>query len=163
MTIYFTKLTVGYPDELKLQPEELGAWRLYVICAERRQNTSFLRSDIGDMAKADKISARTSLVNFSERTKAGFLLSDVYDSKQCHVAHTTKRGNPPVLVDVWRIWGSGKIRVYFMYLPDRRIVVLKISPKREQKLTAEQKSVLDGLVALVMDELNGSEFEAKEF
>ncbi len=75
----------------------------------------------------------------------------MYDEKKCHPAHEYKRPIKNIEQKIWRLWGVGVIRIYFIYMPEKSIVVLKIDVKRVAKLTKGEKDALKDLAEKVLN------------
>lgn len=84
----------------------------------------------------------------------------MYDEKQCHEAHAFKlHPHDSQSTKIWRIWGSGKIRTYFIYLPNRRLAILKTWAKRKDKLSGGELLELEALAKSVLHCLETHTFE----
>lgn len=159
--MYFSRLKVGYPDPLKVPPDWEGCWRIYSIRSPRMDSPCQARLDIVPMDHIDKENARKTLVSLTEKAHTGMPFAELYDEKQCHVAHTFVMQPQKIEVKIWRVWGSGKIRVYFCYAPSKSIVVLKIAPKRVGTLSKGEKSELEDIATAVMNYIDAGQFQAR--
>jgi mRNA-degrading endonuclease RelE of RelBE toxin-antitoxin system len=158
----FAKLRTGYPGELDCSPDPPGAWAMYELCDREKRSSSLAHADVAAiLSDKDTLHVRKTLVHFRESCKTGMDLAKLYEIESCHIAHTCKRGNPPVETQVWRIRG-GDTRIYFMYLPGKKIVILKLASKRTRKLSVGETTELDARVALVNDALIENKFSDLE-
>jgi hypothetical protein len=97
------------------------------------------------------------------KAHTGGPLSALYDVKKCHETHSFKwKAHDDHEEKVFRIWGAGDIRVNFIYLPDKKIVILKTWPKRKDKLTQGEKDHLENLAIEVLDTYEVYDFESRE-
>ena len=87
-------------------------------------------------------------------------LKEMYDEKQLHEAFSYKRKDGKEST-VWRLRGTGDTRLYFVYAPKKRIVILNINVKRSDKLTSGEKEELKGLSEMVIETLETYEFELR--
>lgn len=138
MSIYFKRLKVGHPKPLTCPPDWDGCWKIYTILDALGSRAV---RDVQALKPPDDECARKTLTSFTNKAHTGQPLSDLYDNKQCHEAHSYTQANGHE-VKIFRIWGTGKIRVYFIYLQDKNIVILKIEPKRVDTLSDGEKKVL---------------------
>lgn len=162
MTIYFKRLR-PYPVVEEIPPDLPGCWRVFTICESIESSDARPCTTLADaraMEKLDLDNARSSWRSFLKKAHTGQNFSDLYDKKQCHEAHSFKSGSHDV--KIWRVWGAGKIRIYFVYLPDKRIVVLKTWAKRENKLTSGETKLLEGIATKVLSCVEMYTFESRE-
>ena len=161
MTVYFDRLKVGYPDD-HIRPEDWdGCWRVYTICETNNGYSCTTRADARLMvATNDLLDARRSWGSLLQKAHMGGNFSALYDEKQCHDVHTFKFNN--VEHKIWRIRGSGDIRMYFIYLPDMRIVLLRTEPKRKPSLRKAEKKQLADMSIEVMNCVAAHTFEMRE-
>lgn len=152
MLRHFTRLRFGYPDDYRPPTDKPGSWKVYVICSPDNPGDNEAKKDVWAMEEADRIDARMSFVGFNNRTNLGKPLADIYDEKQLHEAHSYK-ANPhdQTAKKIFRIWGSGKIRIYFIYLLDKKILILKTAPKRTDRLKKGDKLELENLAKSAFD------------
>jgi phage-related protein len=85
----------------------------------------------------------TTLAKLLQRSSLGKCFSQLFNEKQCHWAFTFKHKGKDV--KVWRLWLGGVVRVFFCYGTEKRIFVAWALQKREDKLTAGEKSELETL------------------
>lgn len=160
MPVFFTRLSFGYPDDYKPPVDKPNSWKIYVPCEPENPGDNSAKRDVWGLEEADKLDARHSFVNFTNRAYLGFPLEALYDEKQLHAAHSFKLNEHDTnSVKIFRIWGSGKIRIYFIYLPNKRIVILKTAPKRTDKLSAGEKGELTTLALSVLRSVETFGFE----
>lgn len=111
------------------------------------------------LTASDKKDARSTYVNFTNRANTGEPLTTLYDEKQCHEAHSFDMNGTEV--KIFRIWGSGKIRVYFCYLPGKKIAVLKTAPKRKDNLSDGEKLELENIARELLECLSTNTFDSR--
>ena len=163
MHVYFTRLKVGWPDPLTMPKDWDGCWRIYTVCRTNRKISCTTRSDIAALTPNDKVDARTSYISFINKANTGQQLAALYDEKKCHETHSFKwKQYDDSEEKIFRIWGTGDIRINFIYLPDMRIVMLKTWPKRKDNLTKGEKDLLEKLAKEVLDTYESYDFEARE-
>lgn len=165
MTIYFKRLKIGYPDSVTSPEDWPGCWKLYTICSEKTVKSCTTREDVKNLQRQDQESARKTYVSFSNKAQTGQPLNELYDEKQCHIAHEfTSADSIHQEVKIFRIWGTGTIRVYFIYLPGpgKRIAMLKTKTKRQNKLSGGEKLELENIAETVLNCVDEHGFEARE-
>lgn len=160
MAVFFTRLKVGWPDPLTSPEDWDGCWKVYTICIESNISQCTTRGDVRDLGSSDKRDARTSYHSLLQKAHTGMNFSDLYDEKQCHEAHSFKYAHHEFKIH--RIWGAGVIRIYFLYLPNKCIVILKTWAKRKNKLTKGEEGQLEEMVKQVASCLQQYSFEARE-
>lgn len=159
------RLKVGYPKPRVHPPDWDGCWRVYTVCETSDPASCTTRRDISALgSELDESNARKSCVSLINKAHTGRPFSDLYDKTQCHpiheYAHTTSTGQTE-LHKIWRIWGTGKTRLCFLYVPGRRIVLLSILAKRKNKLDDGEVSELESSAKAVLQCLERSNFEDK--
>ncbi len=149
--IYLHRLKVGYPSPLKELEEKPNSWRVRLVCKSKDYSSCNCFDDLRLLEGNDLKDARHSYINFLQRTNSGQPLKDMYEKKQLHEAFSFKYNNKKI--KVFRIWGSGDIRIYFIYGPDRYIYILKTMIKRENKLSegksTEIKEIAKNLINMI--------------
>lgn len=163
MSIYFTRLKVGYPEPLKAPDDWDGGWKIYTVCKTQNPRSCTTRADVDLLCKSDKLVARNTYVSFLNKAHTGQPLSTLYDEKQCHETHSFKwKAHDDREEKIYRIWGGGDIRVNFIYLPERRIILIKTWPKRKDKLTDGDKLLLEQLARAVLETFESYDFESRK-
>lgn len=159
MAIFFTRFILPVSTGYTARPDWEGCWKIYTICTgvDRRTNTT--NADISVLDSADKKAALTSYVNLLDKAHTGQSFNNLYDTTQCHEAHSFKfKGKS---VKIFRIWGAGVIRIYFLYLPEMNIVILKTWPKRKDKLSQGEKTELEAIAEQVLECLQSANFNLR--
>lgn len=163
MSIFFTRLKVGYPEPQKAPDDWEGCWKIYTVCRTIKPMSCTTRADVALLDPNDKLDARKSYITFLNKAHTGQPLSALYDEKQCHETHLFKwKEHDNHEEKIYRIWGSGDIRVNFIYLPEKRIALLKTWAKRKDKLTNGEKLVLEELAREVLGTFESYNFETRE-
>ena len=141
---------VGWPDPVKIKPDTSNSWKLFVLRDLDSNSHSTIRDDIAGLAPKDKEKCRETLVTFARKAQTGLEICDLYDDTQCHEALTVRVevGKEYKDVKVWRVRGAD-IRVYFCYLPNRVIALIKVNAKRTQKISAGEKLELKEMVQIL--------------
>ncbi|NTV94844.1 MAG: hypothetical protein HGA75_05440 [Thiobacillus sp.] len=163
MEVYFTRLKVGWPEPQNAPEDWDGCWRVYTVCKTAKPSSSTTLADLRQLERKDMLDARVSYVSLLNKAHTGQPLSSLYDEKQCHETHSFKRKLHDNFEEkIFRIWGAGDIRINFIYLPDRRIVILKTWPKRKDKLSTGDKELLETLAKEVLDTYENHDFDSRE-
>ena len=160
MSLYFTRLRHGYPNPPQQPSDWEGSWKVYTFCTTQVATSCSTRADVANLPYEDKINARRSYVTLVHKAQTGQPLPELYDEKQCHGAHTFKHDHQEV--KIFRIWGAGKIRIYFLYLASKRIVLLKTCSKRRDRLTDGETMELEQLAKAILQCVDHYSFEARE-
>ena len=143
-----------------MPPDQPDSWKVYVICTGREERLSTTRADVDACeSEADRIAMRTSFTTLLARAVTGRPLEDMWDKKKCHEAHTFTHSH--ATHRIFRIWGTGKIRVYFMYLDAKRIVLIKSKAKRVDKLSTGELKELEDIAKDVLNLLKETKFESR--
>lgn len=163
MVIYFKRLLYGWPDNYRPPQDHEDSWRIYTVCISSANTSCTTRADVQALASSDKVSARSTFVSFSLKAQTGKPLTELYGEKQCHEAHAFKlHEHDQTPTKIWRIWSAGKIRVYFVYLPNKRLAILKTCAKRQDKLDKGEKLELELLAGTVLRCLESHTFDTLE-
>lgn len=166
MSIRFTRLKVGYPVDYKHPEDHENSWRVYTVCQTEDPRSCTTRRDVAALGSvADRKDARDTYVTLLNKAQTGEPLSQLYDKTACHEAHEfvyTHASGQCQGHKIFRVRGPGAIRVYFMYLPGQKIVVLKTSTKRVDKLSAGEKSELKDAAEAVLALVDKKTFEECE-
>lgn len=163
MPFFFARLKVGWPDPLSAPEDWPGCWRVYTICLSDRHSSCTTRADVAVLSHQDKLDARKSYVNFLNKAHTGQPLSTLFDEKQCHETHSFKwKPHDSHEEKILRIWGAGDVRVNFIYLPEKRIVIIKTWAKRKDKLSDGDKKLLEDIARKVLDTIEEFDFESRE-
>ncbi|MBW8892727.1 MAG: hypothetical protein JF617_11505 [Burkholderiales bacterium] len=159
MTIFFKRLKVGHPEPLSMPQDAPNSWKTYTILESRQPQSCMTRADIAALDTSDRHDARTSFIALVNRAQTGEPLTELYDKKRCHEAFTFKPfENSPIEIKVWRIWGAGAIRIYFIYLK-KNIILLRTIAKRKQKLSKGEEGEIKSIAKLVLGCISQHEFE----
>ncbi len=159
MSIFLNRLKTGHPHPLTANQDWDGCWRIYTVCKTSNPASCITRSDISDLNSIERNNARTALTTFSNRAHTGQPFSELYDAKQCHEALAFIMQPAGNEVKIWRVWGTGTIRIYFCYLPEKNVVILNVASKRQNKLSSGEKIELESRAREVLDYLGSVKFE----
>lgn len=159
MTIFFTRFILPPQTGYVKRDDWDGCWKIYTICTEADSRKSTTNADILILDSADRQAALTSYITLLEKAHTGENFKNLYDQKQCHEAHSFKLNGRPE--KIFRIWGTGVIRIYFLYQPDKNIVILKTWPKRKDKLSKGETTELEVIAEQVLGCLQTSNFSSR--
>lgn len=160
MTVYFTRLRVGYPDPQQEPPNNPGSWKVFTVCADASKSSCTTRSDIALIKdEADLIHARAVYQNLQKRAAIGKPLKDQYDEKKCHEALSFLHNGHDHKIFRLR---QGAIRVYFLYLNEKRIILIKTWAKRKDKLSEGEEEILKNLGESVLSCVSMHDFKQRE-
>lgn len=159
---FFTRLKIGHPGPLVAPKDTPNSWKVYHICETSNCGSSTTFSDVAQLDSMDTKQARETFIHLSNSAQTGLALNKLYDEKKCHEAHSFIPNGASHEEKIWRIWGSGAIRIYFIYLQDKKIVILKTSPKRTSVLTKGEKKHLEDMAQMVLNCLAVHPFDERE-
>ena len=146
MSIIIKRLTLKKFKKDYKTPDVEDDFKIHTLTCDGKDTTA---EDIASLAVNDKKDARATLVKFLTRAATGQLFSEVFTGKQFHAGHEfTYHGKNE---KIWRLWLSGNIRIYFMFLPNRIIVILKTLTKREDDITEGEKTNLENITKNIID------------
>lgn len=158
MSITLKRLPIGSViGDYVCPPDEENSFKIFALIHNNR-NTTF--DDINKLEKNDRGAARKSFVKFHKNSITGQPFRGIFDGTQYHTGHEFNyRGNS---VTIWRLWLAGDIRIYIYFLPNRTIVVLKTSAKRENSLSESEMIELETITKMVIDCSNDGLVNIKE-
>lgn len=107
---------------------------------------------------ADKTAMQSLFISLLAKANTGLPLESMFDDKKCHEAHSFTRNHQTERI--FRVRG-GPIRVYFIYLPRKVILILRSQAKRSDKLSAGEEKALAHIAAAVLDTLDQHGFDAR--
>lgn len=130
----------GWPDPVSIPQDTEKSWKLHMLYDDDASPEAILFSDISSLEVADQLNARKGLIKFAKHAQNGVNLCEAYDTKACHNSHEFNYDNTNIVI--WRI-RQANIRIYFCYLDNRNICVLKIDSKRKDKLDSGEIKALE--------------------
>lgn len=143
MEIYFVLLKINYPKTLQPLTEVEGSYRPYGITYTIDGRKCTLYKDFKALKNANDVKhVRQGFLNLYHRCHTGLPLKDLYDEKELHNTHDFSHEGKQVTI--FRI-REGCIRFYFIYLCEKKVIILKVSSKRKDKLTKSEQSELEEL------------------
>lgn len=155
-----------FPKEYGHPPDSDGSLKVYTVLENASLQSCTTRRDFHELTSArDQMDARSTFTTLLIRAVTGQKLNDLYDIQKCHLAHTYKHtsiAKRVTDVKIFRIWGPGKIRTYFVYLEGNRIALLKTCAKRANKLTEGQQKELEDMSRKILHCIEQNTFEARE-
>jgi len=147
MTIFFSRLRIGYPEPLKEPEDTAESWRVYTVCSSLRRGSCTTRKDVRELGVEDQKKARKAFIALINRAKTGQPLSELYDKKRCHEAFEINFNGKPIKIFRLR---TADVRIYFCYLPNKVIVLLKTLSKREDDLSDGEKTEIENIARSVL-------------
>lgn len=162
MAVYFTRLRVGYPDPLQEPPSHPNSWKVFTVCSEQTKRSCGTRADIAALKQKSEVDvehARSAYQGLQKRAAIGHSLQLQYDNDTCHEAYSFKHNGHEH--KVFRI-RQGPVRVYFIYLNDKRIAILKTWTKRKDKLSDGEQLQLKHIAELVLNTVDQYDFKNRE-
>lgn len=142
----------GHPKELKLFKVTPLSWKIFK-CFSDSYPESNLHQDIRDLPANERGKAKNLFYMMGQKCESGQPLEKMYLGDllhdACNFTYTNLVGEH-VIDKVWRI-RQGDLRLYFIYYPPgKRIVLLHLWEKREDKLSASEENQLQVLAEAVM-------------
>lgn len=152
MTIILEEVKIsGHPGPVELFKITPNSWRV-LKCFSNTTPKANLHEDIKKLQQGDARKAKNMFTVLGQKCESGAPLNEMYDKKKLHEAlefsYTNKKGEQ-VIDSVWRI-RQEDLRLYFIYLSDKRLVLLHLWYKRVDKLSAAEKSHLGNLAGAIL-------------
>lgn len=152
MPLYLTRLVVGQKQTPKYVPPDDwdGMWKIYTVCSSDNKVSCETRRDINNLPEPHKSNVRKTLFKFFIRAHGGQKIELLFPKKsQCHIGHRFDfRGNE---ILIRRLWLAGDVRVYFIYLDEKKIIILQSLIKTKDDLTDGEKTHLKNLAERVLN------------
>ena len=127
MPIIIKRLTLKYfTNGYECPPDVEDSFKIYTLICDDK-NTTF--EDIKSLEVNDKKSARTAFIKLLKNAATGQPFQNIFDGKQYHIGHEFNYHDSHE--KIWRLWLSGVVRIYFIFLPNHTIVVLKTLAKEK--------------------------------
>lgn len=156
---YFTRLKVGYPDERNHPPDQPSSWKVFTLCSTVSAHSCLTIRDIQALADEQDVStARLLFRDLLNKASTGLDLTDLYDEKTCHEAHSFTHNHKDI--KIFRIRRSA-IRAYFIYYPGKIIILIKTKTKRSDKLSKGDKDELETIAKMAIDQINSTGFHQR--
>jgi hypothetical protein len=160
MPQYFARLKTGHPSRLAPPRDGPNSWKIYTILDDRYQWSCRARADIAALNSVeDQKKARGCLVQFQLNAAHGLPLQGMYDEKALHPIVKFNWNHHEY--KIWRI-RQGPIRVCFIYLNNKRILIIKILAKRKGELTDGETDSLKNFAIEILKQLAEVNFEKTE-
>ena len=131
MSIILSRLKLDFFDQNYIPPdhENEDAFKVYELIKDDKNLTlEYLTSLTDRIDKKNAIASFKKLLSFAE---LGHLFHVSFDKKKLHPSHGFKYRAAEK--KIWRLWPVGDIRIYFIYMGQKSIVVLNTAPKRKKK------------------------------
>jgi len=144
-----SQLKLDFFDQNYIPPERENpdAFKVYELVKDDKNLTlEYLTSLKDRLDKKNAMGAFKKLLSFAE---LGDLFHAAFDKKKLHPSHVFKYRAAEK--KIWRLWLVGDIRIYFVYMGQKSIVILNTAPKRAPKLSEEEKNHLSELATQVLD------------
>jgi mRNA-degrading endonuclease RelE of RelBE toxin-antitoxin system len=147
MTIIIKRLhTENFSPGYQSAPDTDANFQIFALI-DNNKNTTV--RDIAELEIKDRDSARKAFIKLIAYANTGEPFHKTFDGKQYHAGHEFKHQNSNE--KIWRLWIGGVTRIYFIYLPNRMIVVLKTLAKRKDDLNKGEKLELQAMAIKVFD------------
>jgi mRNA-degrading endonuclease RelE of RelBE toxin-antitoxin system len=153
MTIRLVPLEFsGHPKEVKLFKVTPLSWKIFKCFSDTTPKTN-LHQDIKDLPANERSKAKNLFYTMGQKCESGQSLELLYHGDLLHDACDftyTNQAGEHVVDKVWRI-RQGDLRLYFIYYPPgKRIVLLHLWEKREDKLSSSEEKHLQALAKEIM-------------
>lgn len=160
MTVYFARLKVGHPEPQQEPPSNAESWKVYTICTDSSKASCSTRADVALIkGNADRGSARNAYQGLQKRAAIGLPLKDQYDEKACHESHSFVHNEHEH--KIYRLRKEA-IRVYFLYLNEKKILLLKTLVKRKGNLSQGEKDQISEIGKVALNCIDEHGFSARE-
>ncbi len=151
MTITLAPLEFsGHPGPVKLFNVTPLSWKIFKCFSDEYPESNF-HDDIRALPASEKSKAKTLFWTLGQKCESGTPLVDMYHGdllhQACDYSYTNSKGEH-VVDKVWRI-RQGSLRLYFIYLSDKRIALLHLWEKRQDKLSDSEENKLQKLAEAV--------------
>ncbi len=146
-------ITTGHPKPSKTFKVTEKSWKIFKCFSSERPDSNF-HEDVKKLLPMELKKAQNLFIQLGLRCQSGQDLSFFYDKKALHdvleFTYTDLSG-ATVIDKVWRI-RQGDVRLYFIYFPPgKRLVLLNIWVKRQDKLSSSQEKSLSDLAKKVLN------------
>jgi len=152
MTITLKPLEfTGHPDHITLFTISENSWKI-LKCFSSESPKSNFHDDIRNLQAIDHSKAKNMFVTLGQKCESGIPLNELYPIESLHAAHTfsyTNHDGEHVIDNIWRI-RQGDLRLYFIYLSNKRIALLHLWYKRKNQLSMSEKKQLETLAIAVI-------------
>ena len=144
--------STGHPNSTQTFKITDNSWKIFKCFSTETPESNF-HEDVKRLLPIDRKKAQILFVQLGKRCESGQNLSFFYDKKALHDAlefSYTDVSGATVIDKIWRI-RQGDLRLYFIYFPPgKRLVLLNIWVKKQDKLTASEENSLSNLAEKVM-------------
>ena len=128
-------------------PDAEVIFKVYALI-DNNKNTTI--EDIKGLTKKnDKADAQRAFIKLLTRADTGQPFHNTFDGRQYHTGHEFNYDDTNQ--KIWRLWLAGVTRIYFVYLPNKIIVILKTLAKRKDDLNKAEKADLETIAKKVLD------------
>lgn len=140
----------GHPESTKLFNVTDLSWKVFKCFSNSYPESNF-HDDIKNLPASEKSKAKTLFWTLGQKCESGAPLRDMYNGSllhdACNYSYTNNKGEH-VIDKIWRI-RQGDLRLYFIYLSDKRIALLNLWEKRQDKLSVSEENKLQKLATEV--------------
>ena len=144
--------STGHPNPTQTFKITDNSWKIFKCFSTETPESNF-HEDVKRLLPIDRKKAQILFVQLGKICESGQNLSFFYDKKALHDAlefRYTDVSGATVIDKIWRI-RQGDLRLYFIYFPPgKRLVLLNIWVKKQDKLTSSEKNALSDLAEKVM-------------
>ncbi|EPA6066319.1 TPA: hypothetical protein QHJ11_004856 [Klebsiella aerogenes] len=141
----------GHPGPVEIFKVTPNSWKV-LKCFSSTNPKANLHEDIKNLQPSDKKKAKNLFTVLGQKCEPGTPLNEMYDKKKLHCAlefsYKNKKGEH-VIDNVWRI-RQDELRLYFIYLHGKTIVLLHLWYKREDDLSESEEKQLGKLAKAIL-------------
>ncbi len=150
MTLYYKLFeATDHPKNLSTFTITANSWHIYLLCSSEDLRSCHIYTDAHNLQKIYLNQYRTMMRILGQHCESGLPLTNYYDKKSCHDVKDIDLANGQK-EKIWRI-RQGRLRLYFVYLPpERRLILLRVLVKNDDKLNKNEENSLVSLAKQVM-------------
>ncbi len=149
MSLHYKHFAVtGHPKSTSTFAVTENSWHVYLLCSSSDLRTCYIYNDAINLEKTYKSKYKNMMRVLGQNCESGKPLNIFYNEKECHPILTIKvDGNEE---KIWRI-RQGELRLCFVYLPpEKRLILLRLFVKNDDRLKKKEKSSLKLLAEQVI-------------
>lgn len=149
MSLHYKHFTAtGHPKPINTFRVTKNSWRIYLLCTTSNLSSCCIYLDATSLEKIYKSQYKTMMRVLGQHCESGKPLNLFYDKKGCHPILSIKIHGKEE--KIWRI-RQGDLRLCFVYLPpEKRIILLRLFVKKNDKLKSKESSSLELLAKQVL-------------
>jgi len=152
MTIILEEVKIsGHPGPVEIFKVTPNSWKVLKCFSSTAPKVNF-HEDIKNLQPADRRKAKNLFTVLGQKCESGTPLNEMYDKKKLHCAlefsYKNRKGEH-VIDNVWRI-RQDELRLYFIYLNGKIIVLLHLWYKRNDTLSDSEEKQLGKLAEAIL-------------